>query len=664
MAAGRGGGAVDRTAGALRAAAPVLVVLAAGVLAYAGTLDVPLQFDDLPNIVDEPAVHAVDLSPAQLAPAVSGFPLGRWLARGSFAVNHALHGLRPAGYHLFNLAAHLAAALLVLVLARRLLDLLAVRPAAGGRGGEDAPAPAVAGEADRRRAATIAALLFVVHPVQTQAVTYVVQRMTVMGAGFALGALLLWLEARRRTGRAFALLAGAAAVAAWLAVSCKENYVVLPGIVLLVEAVLDPALGARLRARWRAALAVAAALGAVAAALLWAYAPLLRSEGARLAIPADARLLSQGRILLHYLSLLALPLPDRLHVDYAWPASTGLLAPATTLPALLAVAGLAALAVAAVRRAPLVTLGVGWFLVALVVEQSVLPIDLVFEQRLYFASIGLFVLAGAALVALVRVPRAGAWAVAAPLVVLLAAGTRARNERWRDPASLYADEAGLAPGAARGLLNVAAALRAKGQLDEAERVLRRLVALAPDEPGAYVNLGNLELDRGRLPAAEGWYRLAIARNPRMADAWYDLGVVLAATGRVAEAMEAYRQTIAAAPTFTSARVNLALLQHRAGDTAGALVTLDDALRVDPGSVFALSNRAVLRGVGGRLVEGLEDARRSVRLGPDRVIAWLVLANLELQAGHRAEARAAAEQAQRLDPRSVEAREILGAIGRR
>jgi tetratricopeptide (TPR) repeat protein len=645
---------------AVRAAAPWVLVTAAGAAAYAATLDVPLQFDDLPNIVDEPAVHAVALSPEQLAPAVSGFPLGRWLARGSFAVNHALHGLQPAGYHLVNLALHLATALLVLALARRLLEALAAR-AAAGRGGGDALLPA--DEASRRDAAAVAALLFAVHPVQTQAVTYVVQRMTVMGALFALGALLLWLDARARTGRAAWLRAAAAAVAAWLAVSCKENYAVLPGLVLLLEAVLFPGLAARLRARWRAAAAGAAALAAVAAALLWAYTPVLRAEAARLGIPLDERLLSQGRILLHYLSLLALPLPGRLHVDYAWPVSTGLLDPPATLPALAAVAGLAVLAVAAVRRAPLVTLGLGWFLVALVVEQSVLPIDLVFEQRLYFASVGLFVLAGAALAAAVRVPRAGVWAAAVPLAVLLAAGTWARNERWRDPASLYADEAGLAPGAGRGLLNVAAALRAQGRLDEAEKVLRRLVALAPGEPGAYVNLGNVELDRGRLAAAEGWYREALARDPRMADAWYDLGIVLSASGRRAEAMDAYRQSIATAPSFSSARVNLALLQQQTGDAPGALATLDEALRLDPGSAAALSNRAVLRGLSGRLAEALEDARRSVRLDPERTLAWLVLANLELQVGHRGEAQAAAEQAQRLDPRSVEARDLLKAARR-
>lgn len=598
------------------------------------------------------------LSPSELAPAASGFPFGRWLARVSFAVDHAIHGLRPAGYHAVNLAFHLATALLVLALARRVLDGLARRAAApGARHALDLP-----DAGDRRRAATIAALLFAVHPVQTQAVTYVVQRMTVMGAFFGLGAILLWLAGRRRGGRAFAAFAAAAVVAAWLAVSCKENYVVLPGVVLLLEAVLEPGLGARLRARWRAAAAGGAALAAAAAALAWAYAPVLRTEEARMEIPVADRLLSQGRILLHYLSLLALPLPDRLHVDYAWPASTGLLDPPATLPALLAVAGLAGVAIVAARRVPLLSLAVGWFLVALAVEQSALPIDLVFEQRLYFAAIGLFVLCGAALVALVRVPRAGAWAVAAPLAALLAAGTWARNARWRDPVSLYADEAGVGPGEVRDLLTLGAALRARGRLDDAVRVLRRVIALAPDEAGAYVDLGNVELDRRRYEAAEAWYRRALALDPRASDAWYDLGIALSALGRAPEAMAAYRRAVAVDPRATGARVNLALLLHRAGDDGAALATLDEAVRIDPGAVDALSNRAVLRGSAGRLAEALDDARQAVRIAPDRARAWRVLAALALQAGRPDEARAAAREALRLEPGNAEARALLGAAG--
>ena len=396
--------------------------------------------------------------------------------------------------------------------------------------------------------------------------------------------------------------------------------------------------------------------------MLWAYLPVIRGEQVRYPLGLAERLLSQGRILLHYLSLVALPLPGRLHVDYAWPPSTGLLTPPSTLPALLAVAALAALAAGSVRRAPLVALGLGWFLVALLVEQTVLPIDLAFEQRIYFADVGLLILAGAALVSLVRVPRAGAWVVAAPLAALLAAGTWARNVRWGDPALLYADEAGAGPGAARGLLSAGAAYRARGRLDDAERVLRRAISLAPRDPGAYVNLGNVALDRGRPAEAEAWYREALARDRRMPDVWYNLGILLTRQGKPGEAMDAYRSAIAADGTFTSARVNLALVQYGSGDAQGALATLDEALRVDPGGVSALANRAVIRAALRRDEEALADARQAVRIGAEKPVAWLVLAEVHLVAGRRAEARQAAEQALRLAPGHPEALELLRRLG--
>jgi tetratricopeptide (TPR) repeat protein len=680
--------------------APVLIA-AAALAAYANSFDVPLQFDDLPNIVDEPRVHATSLAPDALAAAADGFPLNRWLPRVSFAANHAVHGLRPAGYHAVNLLFHVVASLLVLAVGRRLLDALAGAP-------DRRDALRLADGAQRGRAAAIAALIFAVHPVHTQAVTYVVQRMTSMGACFALGALWLWLDGRLRAGgtappappgsardqqpprRSGAPLWGpaggpgqphpaapplvatplsvttrvAGAVALWwLAVSCKENYAVLPALVLALEWVIVPDLGARLRARWASWAVAAAAVAAALAAAIAHYAPVLEQEAARYDLTAGERLLSQGRILWHYLSLVVLPLPGRLHVDYAYAPSRGLLDPPATLAGLLGLAALVAVAAWARRRAPLVTLAVAWFLVALLVEQTVFPIDLVFEQRIYFAGIGLLLLAGTALVRFVRVPRAGAWAAAAPLAVALAAGTWARNARWQDPALLYADAEGSGPGAVRGLLNAGAAYRQRGELDQAERVLRRAVALAPGDAGAYVNLGNVELDRGRLPEAERWYREALARDAHLADVWFNLGILLTRRGDPRAAADAYEAALRLQPAYSSARTNLALLQATGGDVARALATLDEALRLDPGAVTALVNRAALRARQGDDAGATADAQRAVAMAGDRALPWLALAEVHLAARRYGPARAAAAEALRREPGNGDARALMQRVPR-
>lgn len=595
----------------MAAAVPVVAVVLAGAASYANSFDVPLQFDDVDVIVGAPDVHATELSFEALARAGHGFPLNRWLAHVSFAANHALHGLRAPGYHVVNLAFHLGASLLVLALAMRLLSALGF--------GDDMA---------RRRAATLAAILFAVHPVHTQAVTYVVQRMTSMGAFFALASVLLWFAARGRMGGARVALGVGAAAAWYLALACKENYAVVPALVALLQVSLEPDLRAHVRAHWKSWAAAVVACAAAAGSLLVAYASVVEREQARFGIPVADRLLTQGRVLLRYLSLLVLPLPGRLHVDPAVTPSTGLLTPATTLPALLAVAGLVALAVWARRRAPLVTIAIGWFVVALAVEQTVLPVDLAFEHRLYFADVGFAVLAGATLVRFASVDRFGPWPAAAPLVLLLMAGTAIRNSQWHDPTTLYADA--LTGGSqARGLLNVAAGLVQQGRLDDAEAILRRAAALDPRDPSALVNLGSVALIRGDPIAAEGWFRRGLAVAP-VADGWYDLGMALAQQRRDAEAMDAYRAALALAPEHADALVNLAVLQYRGGDRAGALASLDRAVRADAGSVSAWTNRAELLAAVGRHDEATADARRALALAPEDPVARALVARLGAQ----------------------------------
>jgi tetratricopeptide (TPR) repeat protein len=623
----------------LRSAAPVLLVALAAAAAYANSLDVPFAFDDQ-HLLERRELHATSLSPAELARAAQGFPLQRWLAFVTFAANHAVHGLRPAGYHVVNVAIHVAAALLFLWVGRALLARLAV------------------GDPARRfAAATIAALLFAVHPVQTMAVTYVIQRMTSLGALLALGAVGLWLRARAggglRTGPALW-----AALLWFLAVSCKESYAVLPALVLLVEWLggLDVAGSVRRHPRVTAALAAAAA--AALAYAVRAYWPALHDVRPDYDLPLGDRLLTQPRVLWHYLSLVALPLPSRLHLDYAWPVSTGLLSPPTTLPALLGVFGLAGWAVALRRTAPLATLAVGWFLVALSIEQSVLPIDLVFEHRLYFSALGLFLLAGWAAASFRFAGRpVGAWAAVA-LAAALAAGTHARNEVWRDPARLYADPAAAAPGRSRSLVNAGRELIRQGKLDEAERVLRRALALDPSEVLARAHLGRIAMERGRLEEAATWLRSAVVAgcdDPKVSLA---LGTALRRLGRLDEARQAYRHALALDPRFTDARVHLAIVADAAGDRAGALATLDQALAMDPGSALALMNRALWRAEGGQDEAALADALAALRLAPGDADAHATLAAVHLRGGRRREARAEAEAALRVAPGHGDAAGVL------
>ncbi|HET6923494.1 MAG TPA: tetratricopeptide repeat protein [Anaeromyxobacteraceae bacterium] len=547
------------------AAAVALLLAAVAWMAYRHSLAVPFQLDDVPHIVENPLVHLTRLGWEPLARLLAR---PRGLALATFALNYRVGGLEPRGYHLVNLAVHAANGLWTFLVARRLLS---PRTALDGR--------------ERSAGALVAALLFVAHPVQTQAVTYVVQRMASLGAFFGLAAAFCYLEARRRSGRGRALAMGAAGVAWLLAVWCKENYFVLPVVLLGADALVTPGWREALR-RHRLALAIGlAALLATGAAAAAAFGDILVPEHRRFGLTLGQRLLTQPRVLFHYLSLLAWPHPGRLRVDYNYPPSTSPLEPPATLPALLGLA----LAVAAAwrwrRRAPLAAFGAAWFLGTLLPESSVLPIDLVFEHRLYLPSLGVFVPCGAGLAwggsRLLR-RRWAVWAMAAPLTAALAAASDARNRTWNDVLALNLEVAAGGPARARTLLTIGSERHRRGDLAGAEQAFREALRAEPGNPVAERNLGVVAWTRGDRPEAERHLRAAAELSPGSKEAWAQLAAFLLEAGRPPEAERAWRRALEIDPAFAPALVGLASIRFGAGDAPAAAPLVEAALRADPG----------------------------------------------------------------------------------
>jgi tetratricopeptide (TPR) repeat protein len=509
-----------------------------GALAYSNALRGAFVFDDLSQIVDNP--HLRDLG-SFLGPAGYRTMPNRFVGYVTFALNYRLGGLDPVGWHVVNVAIHLASAALVwafVVLAFRTprLRTSALAPSAGA-------------------VAFSSAALFVAHPLATQAVTYVVQRLTSLATLFYLLATVLYLGWRLGTGRRgrIALYAGAL-VAALLAVRTKEIAFTLPLALALVEwALLDG--GWR---RFLAILPVAAIAMLIPLTLVDLASPaatLLASADAstRVIAPAGRHdyLRTQAVVVATYLRMLALPAGQSVDHDVA--IRRGWLAPdvAGSAALLLAVAGLGAWL--AWRSSPrgrrpaldpsvrLAALGIAWFFVALSVESSVIPIaDVMNEHRVYLPSAGLFP-AVAVLAALGfhridprRVSRdvAVAGGVAA---VALAIATWQRNPVWADEVSLWSDAAAKAPAHYRPVFNWGAALTKQQRFAEAAAVLARGTRIDPRSVAARVQLGVVLYLAGDPRGAEVELRQAVELAPDDADALLNLSVFLSATGRRPEA---------------------------------------------------------------------------------------------------------------------------------
>lgn len=392
-------------------------------------------FDDYPNIVDNHGVQPSNASFSSLVGAALSSPSSEFkrpLASLSFATNYLISGLDPYWMKLTNLAIHLLNGLLVFLLAR---SLLRITPA-GTR--DQALAGAMTGTG--QRAGFIAALIaaaWMLLPINLTGVLYVVQRMESMANLFVLLGLLGYVAGRRRMlteathttmgvapthqGRAsgirgYLLCVGSIVACTGVGALAKETAVMLPLYAALIEWLIfgfrQP--NGRSDIRVTGLFAIILVLPLVAG-LAWLMPGLLRPETwATRDFTMRTRLLSEARIVVDYISWTLLPTPNALsfyHDDFR--ISTGLLAPWTTLASALFLCALVGLMVWLRRRQPLATLGIGLFLGCQLLTGTIIPLELIYEHRNYFASFGLMM----AIVPLLAAPRGKAFAM--PRHVLL-----------------------------------------------------------------------------------------------------------------------------------------------------------------------------------------------------------------------------------------------------
>jgi Flp pilus assembly protein TadD len=534
-----------------------LLVVATTVAAYANTFAAPFHFDDLNAVLGNPALR--DLG--GLWP-----PTGpRWLGELTFALNLHLGGEDVLGFHAVNLLVHLGCALLVFRLAGTTLRTPALRDAGAG--------PLL-----RRFLPVGAALLFALHPLATEAVTYVVQRFASLATLLYLAAVVLYAEARLAleagpgSRRRAVVLYGLAVVAAVGAMATKEISVTLPATLAGMELLLFPGRPRRLLL----VLPFAAAALLVPLGQREVLSDLDRWSADAAAIPPGVYLLTQTFVVLRYLGLFALPVGQSFDHDVALARSPGDPRVLLALLVHLAVAGLATHALVAARRrhraaGVLVFLGVGWLYVTLAVESSVLPLrDVMVEHRMYLPSVGAaLALATLLLAAAERLPfpaAPGLRAAAALAVVAapLGVATFARNRVYGDDVALWADAVAKGPAKARPHHLLGVAHLRRGDARAALPELLEAVRLEPRYPEALANLAYAQAELGNLRAALRTAEQAVRLAPDSAVAHNNLGTIHEQLGDLPAASREYRLALRLAPAMAEAAENLARVRTRLG----------------------------------------------------------------------------------------------------
>ncbi|QWV94358.1 tetratricopeptide repeat protein [Geomonas oryzisoli] len=605
----------------------ILLVLAVGFAVYSNIIWAPFVFDDQPFLAGNPLVKDFGFftDPQRvfalpINPDLKNNFMLRPVAYFTFALNYAFHGLDVGGYHVVNLLVHLVNALLVY-----LLVWLTLRTplflGEEGEGGEEAGQPA-------QRFCylpLVCSLLFVCHPLQTQAVTYVIQRFVPLVAFFYVGTLVLYVAAR--LARAKAARTGlylGALLACVLAMKTKENAFTLPVLILFYEWVFFR--DAFTCPRLLRLLPFALTMAIIPVKLMQLSARGGTAPGGTVAgavnlvnfkqVSSWEYLMTQFGVIATYLRLLLLPVGQ--NFDYDYPLQRAFLTPAVLLPLalLLALAAVGAWLLFRSRRDPrcaplaLVGFGVWWFFITLSVESSVVPIDdLIFEHRAYLPSAGFFMAAVTGFFFLLP-RRAGApmatsrpaVAVLALLVTASAAAAYARNTVWQTPVALWRDAVQKSPAKHRPHFSLGVALANTlppwhtddvnvmlqpmdaGQnevLAEVVREFQTAIRIDPQSAAAHTFLGGALLVQKRYREAADALAIAARLEPNDARPHAFMGQVLEAQGDLAGARRKYQQAIAVDPSAQYAHLFLALLNVRERRHAEALAEYETAYALSP-----------------------------------------------------------------------------------
>jgi hypothetical protein len=362
----------------------VAIGLIAGValLAYSNTFNAPFHFDDLPNILNNPLVHIKTLSWDNLERLIKYTykETIRVFSMLTLALNFYFGETDVFGYHLVNMIIHILSGIFLYWL----LILTFTLPTLREKYGEIS-----------YKAALFASLIFISHPIQTQSVTYIVQRMASMAGMFYLLCMVLYVKGRLSTGRTRFVYFGGLVFCYLLGVFSKENVAILPVFLALYEFYFFQNLDLSPRGRkvvfWM--LGVLLVLGAIGFAV-WGNRYIqdtIQTYGTR-SFTMSERVLSQFRVVLYYVTLILYPHPSRLNLDYDFPISKTILDPPTTLISILIVAGLIGYSVWAAKKRPMISFWILWYFGNLVIESSIFPLEMVYEHRLYLPAVGPFVL--------------------------------------------------------------------------------------------------------------------------------------------------------------------------------------------------------------------------------------------------------------------------------
>jgi tetratricopeptide (TPR) repeat protein len=577
------------------------------VLLYVRTFNVPWYYDDIMNIVERPYFNDFD----QIMRLIFS---SRGVSKLSFALNYAVGGLYLPGFHLVNILIHAATASLLYFILKRLFR-------------------------DSKLFPFLGALLFAVHPVQTHAVTYIVQRMTSLSGLFFLLSIYMYIL-YRETGISDNNIIGARRNFFWvtaflsgvLAVFSKEIAVVLPIALCLFDLYFFRSFSKGWR-KWLLPTLPFFIVSCLVTFFLF-LAPLLKGAGIDAITSTAVTIVSsknltpytyfvtQLEVIWRYIRIIILPYG--LTLDYCYPVVSNFF----SLHSIISGVGLAGLLLLSWRLRssnPRISFGISWFFLTLAVESSFIPLDPLFIHRLYLPIVGIIIIALDLLSRFSK--RRYVMFFIYFIIFIYAAVTWQRNSLWLDPVAFYEDNLSKAPHSERVRNLLAEQYTFNGREDDAKRLLLEAIRINPGFGSSIVGLSNIYLNEGRRGEAfellenglrynqsdheihnslgslysmigrkgmaEYHLQKAIDIKPDYGKAFCNMGSHYTGLGMWKEAEKQYRIALNLSPNDPMIHYNLGLALLNNGQHESARDEFDQVLKLDPKDKNLIYNLALV-----------------------------------------------------------------------
>jgi protein O-mannosyl-transferase len=602
---------------------PRLILIAVIGLVYSNTFLNSFHFDDLPSIFEKPWIRGLDKIP-QFLNKDSLFQ--RPLVILSFNINYAISEFDVWSYHLFNILLHALATLLVYQLARKVLNFL-----------EDFSL--------QKSFAVLpffAAMVFALHPLNTQSITYISSRSSTMVTVCYLSALILFFDGFKKwkkTGqKGWAYFIGSGYFFFFGGLT-KEIIITFPAMLFLFHfyfiSRMTPKVWVATYAKWISLLVI----------------PLLTFVGYKQfaaggLLSASAAYIKPGTWFLTQTSVVPFEyfrkmlFPFNMNIDIDFPVLSNWLQPTHWLGMITLIAFIffwirisTYVSETAEIGRRFIGFGMAWIFLTLLPTSSFIPLlDVAVEHRTYLPMVGLvFLMAGVFSYLREYLPATKLINYCVVLILIFfSLGVMVRNGDWKDEVTLWSDAKKKSPNLVRPYNNIGEAYDKLGQYDEAIAEFEGALKLNPNYFFGLNNLGNIYGKQRKLPEAIDYFKRALKQNPDYGPAHYNLAKAFDLTGRRQEAAESYRKAIKSNPYFEQAFYNLAFLAMKLSLFDEALENFEKFLSMQPNhskAHFGAGNALMMKG---QLDLALTEYQKSAQLDPSFAFPYLNIANIQMQ----------------------------------